>query len=359
MLKLKGSIEHVPVYVPGKPIEEVLKEYGVKTAIKLASNENPLGFSPKVKEAIDQHISQLFYYPDGKAGNLRTALSSFLGVKEEQLLFGAGGEDLIQMVSAAFLEKGSNTVMSGTTFPNYKINALIECAEVREVPSADGHHDLESMSRSVDDRTRIVWVCNPNNPTGTYVGENDLVSFIERIPSHVLIVLDEAYYEYATAPDYPNSIALLKKFPNLLIIRTFSKAYGLAGLRIGYAIADEAIVAQVNKVRKPFNTSSLAQVAAIAALKDQDFVRRTIELNAAELAYFYQQLDRLGLSYYRSYTNFIYMDAGMTSREMYERLLSHGVIIRPFHGNYIRVSMGLHEQNEIFFTALQKVLNEN
>jgi histidinol-phosphate aminotransferase len=144
-----------------------------------------------------------------------------------------------------------------------------------------------------------------------------------------------------------------------LIIRTFSKAYGLAGLRIGYAIADEAIVAQVNKVRKPFNTSSLAQVAAIAALKDQDFVRRTIELNAAELAYFYQQLDRLGLSYYRSYTNFIYMDTGMTSREMYERLLSHGVIIRPFLGNYIRVSMGLREQNEIFFTALRMILNEN
>lgn len=358
MLRRKEIIDQVPIYVPGKPIEEVLKEYGVSEAIKLASNENPLGLPVKVKEALVQHIDLLYYYPDGKAAALRTTLATFLNVKENQLLFGAGLEDIIQMISAAFLESGTNAVMSGTTFPNYKINALIESAEVREIPANAGEHDLLSMSKVIDDNTRIVWVCNPNNPTGTYISQDRLVAFIEQVPQDVLIVLDEAYYEFATADDFPNSLSLMEKFPNLIILRTFSKAYGLAGLRIGYAITTPSIISMIERVRKPFNTSVLAQIAAKAALEDQQFMHNSISLNTAELEYSYRQLERLGIHYYRSQTNFIYMDVGIPSNIVYEELLKYGVIIRPMAGNCIRVSMGLHEHNVRFFEVFEKVVSK-
>lgn len=358
MLRRKEIIDQVPIYVPGKPIEEVLKEYGLSEAIKLASNENPLGMPKKVKEALIQHVDLLYYYPDGKAAELRTALSKYHKIEENQLLFGAGLEDIIQMISAAFLESGTNAVMSGTTFPNYRINALIESADVREIPAIDGEHDLTSMNKAVDDRTRIVWVCNPNNPTGTYIPQESLVTFIEKVPRDVLIVLDEAYFEFATAKDFPNSLALLDKYPNLIVLRTFSKAYGLAGLRIGYAIADPQIIGIIERVRKPFNTSVLAQIAAVAAIEDQEFMRNSIALNTGELEYSYEQLTRLGIPYYHSQTNFIYMDVGIPSRILYEELLKYGVIIRPMAGNCIRVSMGLHEQNVRFIEVLEKVLTE-
>lgn len=358
MLRRKEIIDQVPIYIPGKPIEEVLKEYGVSEAIKLASNENPLGLPKKVKEALIENIDTLYYYPDGKAAKLRTSLSSFLKVDENDLLFGAGLEDIIHMISAAYLEQGTNAVMSGTTFPNYKITALIESAEVREVPAIEGSHDLEAMIKQVDDSTRIVWVCNPNNPTGKYIPHEQLEAFIERIPNDVLIVLDEAYYEFAMATDFPDSMSLMRRFRNIIILRTFSKAYGLAGLRIGYAIADSSIISTIERVRKPFNTSVLSQIAACAALEDQEFVRSTLLLNREELEYSYQQLDKLGINYYPSQTNFIFMDVGVSGTKVYEALLPYGVIIRPMAGNAIRVSMGTHEQNERFFEALQKILPE-
>ncbi len=358
MLRRKEIIDQVPIYVPGKPIEEVFKEYGVSEAIKLASNENPLGLPNKVKDALIKNIDQLYYYPDGKAASLRSTLATFLNIEENQLLFGAGLEDIIQMISAAFLESGTNAVMSGTTFPNYKINALIESAEVREIPAIAGEHDLLTMSKMVDNTTRIVWVCNPNNPTGTYISHDKLVTFIEQVPKEVLIVLDEAYYEFASASDFPDSLLLMNEYTNLIVLRTFSKAYGLAGLRIGYAIAAPDIISIIERVRKPFNTSVLAQIAAIAALDDQEFMRNSIALNRAELEYSYQELDRLRIPYYRSQTNFIYMDVGVQGKNIYEELLKFGVIIRPMVGNYIRVSMGLHEQNVRFFDALEKALTE-
>lgn len=357
MLRRKAIIDQVPVYVPGKPIEEVLKEFGVSEAIKLASNENPLGLSSKVKESLIQHIDSLFLYPDGKAANLRTALAEHLKVEENQLLFGAGLEDIIQMIAAAFLEGGTNSVMSGLTFPNYKINTLIESAEVREVPSIEGKHDLESMLQMIDASTRIVWVCNPNNPTGTYIPHDLLVSFIAQVPSDILVVLDEAYFEFAAAEDFPDSLALMKQYHNLIVLRTFSKAYGLAGLRIGYAIAAPEILNIIERVRKPFNTSILAQIAAIEALKDQEFMENSIALNREELEHSYKQLERMNIKYYPSQTNFIYMDIGIPSKEVYERLLPHGIIIRPMAGTAIRVSMGLREQNNRFFAELENLLN--
>lgn len=358
MIRRKPHLDPVPAYQPGKPIAEVLKEYGIESAIKLASNENPYGFSSKVKEAIEQSIQNLYFYPDGQAAELRSKLASFLGVGEDQLLFGAGLDEVIQMISRAIFEPGTNAVMGHPSFPMYKINALIEGAEAREIPVKDGVLDLKGMIEAIDHNTRIVWVCNPNNPTGTYLSESDLLTFLDQVPQEVLIVFDEAYYEYVTASDFPESISLLSHYPNLIILRTFSKAYGLAGLRIGYSIASPELTAIINKVRKPFNTSYLAQVAAATALLDQDFVTRSVHANREELSYAYQELKRLGLKYYPSQTNFIYIEVPMQGAQLYERMLPHGVIIRPMAGNYIRVTMGTREQNQQFFTVLERILGE-
>lgn len=356
MIKIKSSINQVPMYIPGRSAEDLKHKYAIKTAIKLASNENPYGISDRVKVVLKEHTDHIYFYPDGTANQLRAALAMNFNIPEEQFLIGAGLEEIIQMISATVLEKGTNVIMSGTTFPIYKKYALIECAEIREIPAIKGKHDLENMIHAIDDDTRLIWVCNPNNPTGTYINEQQLIDFLDTIPNDILVVLDEAYYEYVTAADYPRSLALLNLYSNLIILRTFSKAYGLAGLRIGYAIALPEVIATVNKVRKTFNTSSLAQIAAIAALQDQEFVKQTVKQNAVELAYAYEQLDHIGISYYRSQANFVYMDTGVPSNRIADALLTYGMIIRPMEGNCIRVSIGTHEQNRRFFEVLKNVL---
>lgn len=353
----KSRIVHLPVYQPGKPIEDVKRELGLKEVIKVASNENPFGCSPLVKEELMSQLDQLAIYPDGACIDLRGAVSHFLGVKPEQLIFGTGSDEVCMLIARAYLEPDTNTVMAVPTFPVYKTNAIIEGSEPIEIPCVEGDHDLEAMLARINDKTRVVWICNPNNPTGKMIGEKELISFMDRVPRNVLIVLDEAYCEYVKDSSYPQSLSLMEKYPNIIILRTFSKIYGIAALRVGYGVAGEEIIDKLNRVREPFNVNTLAQRGAIAALKDQEFVEKCFKANKEGLEQVYAGLDALGLPYYPSEANFVFVqlpDSKMVFTEMEKR----GVIIRSFPGA-IRVTIGTKEENEKMLAALDEVMQSS
>lgn len=358
----KPNIVHLPVYQPGKPIEDVKRELGLQEVTKLASNENPFGYSSKVKAAIAKEMDLLSLYPDGASVDLANAVSNHLGVNPDQLIFGVGSDEVILMIARAYFVPGDETVMSSHTFSLYKHNADVENVTSIEVPIKDGTHDLDTMLARVTDKTKIVWICNPNNPTGTYVSHEAIKSFLDKVSSEVLVVLDEAYAEYVTEADYPKSLELLPHYKNLIVLRTFSKIYGLAALRIGYGVGHPDVIHTVNQVREPFNTSRLAQAAAIAALEDQAFVKECRERNQQGLNYLKQQFDRLGLPYYPPVGNFILVDVKRSAELVFNGLLRKGFIIRGGHKldfpTYIRVTVGSKEQNGAFIQALEAVLAE-
>lgn len=334
-------------YQPGKGIDEVKKEYGLERIVKLASNENPFGFSPKVKAELPKLISQLEIYPDGYAASIRKKVAEFIEVDENQLIFGNGSDEVVQIICRTFLEPGANTVMATPTFPQYRHNALIEGAEVREVPLVEGHHDLEEMMNQIDEQTRVLWICTPNNPTGVHIDKSSLSAVIERCPDHVLVVIDEAYFEYLEAEDAFDSLHALKDNSNLLILRTFSKAYGLAGLRIGYGVGHPNIIQLLEPSREPFNTSTVAQAAAILALDDQTFIKNSIEENKKNKLELMNFLDDLGISYFDSQANFLLIHLPMSGDEMFEHLISKGFIVRSGEAlglpNTIRLTIGRKE----------------
>ncbi|MFC3884178.1 histidinol-phosphate transaminase [Bacillus songklensis] len=331
-------------YKPGKSPEQIKKEYNVDKVIKLASNENPFGCSPKVESALQNSLQLCATYPDGAATELRKKLSEHLQVKENQLLFGSGLDEVIQTISRVMLCEGDNIVTALETFPQYKHHAIIEGCEVREIPLINGRYDLDTMSKAIDLRTRVVWICNPNNPTGTYVKEEALIRFLRTIPRQTIVVLDEAYYEYVNAKDFPQTIPLLNEFENLLVLRTFSKAYGLAAFRIGYAIGNEQLIEKINIARLPFNTSTFAQAAAIAALEDHPFLDFCVEQNKQGLQQYEECLEELGIEYCPSQTNFIFIRTD-DSNAWFEHLIEKGYIVRPFPTG-IRITIGTKEQNE-------------
>lgn len=358
----KPNIVHLPVYQPGKPIEDVKRELGLSEVTKLASNENPFGCSPAAKQAIIDETERTSLYPDGAAVELTNALAGHLGVRPEQIIFGAGSDDVILMLARAYLVPGDETVMSTHTFSQYKHNCEVENAVCIEVPHKDGHHDLDAMLAAIGDKTKIVWICNPNNPTGTIVKKAELDAFIAKVPPHVLIALDEAYCEYIRDPEYSNGLDYLPKYKNVIVLRTFSKIYGLASLRIGYGVGHPDVLHTVNQVREPFNTSRFAQAAALAALADQDFIDRCRLANDEGLAYLRSEFDRMGLSCYPAYGNFIMVDVRRPAKPVFEALMRQGYIIRGGHAldfpTKIRVTIGSREQNEGFIRALQHVLSE-
>lgn len=360
MMIAKTQIVDLPVYQPGKPIDEVKRELGLDKIVKLASNENPFGSSPKVKEAIVSLLDQLAIYPDGASMELREVLADFWGVNGNQLIFGNGSDELVMLTSRAYLQSGTNTVMAEPTFPVYKTTATIEGADAVEVPLKAGVHDLEGILARINEQTRVVWICNPNNPSGTMNHEIEIRDFLNKVPKTTLVVLDEAYYEYVTDEAYPQSLPLLTDYPNVLILRTFSKIYGLAGLRVGYGIASPDIIDKLNRVREPFNTNSLAQKAAIAAIKDQEFVRQCRESNAAGREQLYSAFEQMGLFYYPSQGNFVLVETGKNGNEVFQALLKKGYIIRsgvPLgFPTAIRVTVGSQDQNEGFIEALREVL---
>ena len=361
-MQIKEQLLSLKPYQPGKPIEEVKKEFNLTKVVKLASNENPYGCSEKAKQAILDELDKLAIYPDGYSALLRTQVAKHVGVNDEELLFGNGSDEVVQIICRALLSPQKNTVMATPTFPQYKHNAVIEGAEIREVPLVDGDHNLDEMLNQIDENTTVLWVCTPNNPTGTYVKKQELIDFLSKVPKHVLVVVDEAYYEYVVAEDYPQTVPLLKDYPNLMILRTFSKAYGLAALRVGYGIANADLIRKIEPAREPFNTSRVAQAAAIAALEDPEFVSECSDKNKQGLQQFYQFCEDLNLDFYPSEGNFILIDFKRDSDEVFNALLKKGYIVRSGNAlgfpTHLRITVGTEQQNAEIIEILKEFVLE-
>ncbi len=347
-------------YRPGKPISEVKRELGLDNVIKLASNENNLGPSPLAVEAMRQAAVSVHLYPDGYCFDLREAAAKHLSIDGDQLIFGNGSDDLIRLIGLAFLQPGDEIVQDDPTFSQYEAAAVLNGAACRKVPALNWTHHLEAMGEQVTERTRIIFLTNPNNPTGTTVGAKAVDSFMARIPAHTLVVIDEAYYEYVERPDYPDGIAYVREGRNVIVLRTFSKAYGLAGIRLGYGVARPEIIQILEQVREPFNVSVLAQAAGIAALRDFEHLKRTRDMNRAGRRAFYAAFDEMGLPYAPSEANFVWVDTRRDSRELSDALLRRGVIVRAGAAfgapSHIRVTIGLPEENARFIQQLKEIL---
>ena len=356
------GIQKLSPYVPGKPVDELARELNIDPAgiVKLASNENPLGPGAKALEAIRAELDELTRYPDGNGFNLKSALAARYDVSTAQVTLGNGSNDILDLVARAYLAPGLNAVFSQYAFAVYPISTQAVGAEGRVVPAKDFGHDLPAMLAAIDENTRVVFIANPNNPTGTWFGPQALEQFLAQVPEHVLVVLDEAYIEYAQGEDLPDGMQYLARFPNLLVSRTFSKAYGLAALRVGYAVSSAQIADVLNRVRQPFNVSSLGLAAACAALEDEAYLVRSRELNDAGMQQLTRGLKALGLSWIESRGNFLAVDFGRDTASINQALLHEGVIVRPVAGygmpNFLRVSIGLPQENARFLEALAKVL---
>ncbi|UTW07471.1 histidinol-phosphate transaminase [Pseudomonas benzenivorans] len=356
------GVQKLSPYVPGKPVDELARELSLDPAgiVKLASNENPLGPSPKVLEAVRGELAELTRYPDGNGFELKRRLAARCGVQASQVTLGNGSNDILDLVARAYLAPGLNAVFSQYAFAVYPIATQAVGAQGKVVPARDFGHDLEAMLAAIDGQTRVVFVANPNNPTGTWFGPQALSAFLERVPENVLVVLDEAYIEYAQGDELPDGLDYLARHPNLLVSRTFSKAYGLAALRVGYAISTAQVADVLNRVRQPFNVNSLALAAACAALEDDDYLLRSRQANDAGMAQLEDGLRALGLSWIPSRGNFIAVDFGRDTAAINQALLLEGVIVRPVAGygmpNHLRVSIGTAQENTLFLAALAKVL---
>lgn len=354
----RPEIKDVSAYEPGKPIEDVMREFNLEKVVKLASNENPLGLSKKVKQAIKDNVDTLSLYPDGNATILKEKISEKLNIPTDNILPSSGSDEMIDLISKSYILPGDEILMADITFPRYIQTATIMGGKPVIVPLEDFKFNLDTMLDNITEKTKIIWFCNPNNPTGTMNTEDEFMNFLDKVPSHILVVSDEAYREYVTRKDYPfNTHKLIDQYPNLLVMRTFSKAYGLAGLRVGYTLGNSEVLSYINKVRGPFNVNSLAQIAAITALTDDEFLKEAYDINLKGKDYLYSEFDQLGFTYASSETNHIFVDIKTNGREMFEELQKRGVIIRPMAGNFIRVSIGTMEENKIFVEKFREVLD--
>jgi len=346
-------------YVPGKPIEELEREYGVKNVIKLASNESPLGPSPKALAAAQAALPEIVRYPDGGGFALKRALAAKLRVLPEQITLGNGSNDILEFAVRAFVTAQHEVIFSQHAFAVYPIVSQAVGARAVEVPARDWGHDLVAMHAAVTARTRLVFIANPNNPTGTWLRSDELQEFLDSVPESVLVVVDEAYFEYVEAGEYPNTVAWLARYPNIICARTFSKIYGLAGLRVGYGVSSPAVADILNRVRQPFNVNSIAQAAALAALDDDAHLHKARRVNTDGMRQLVNGFEQLGLDYIPSVGNFVCVEVGEAGR-VYEQLLRAGVIVRPV-ANYgmprhLRVTVGLADENQRFLDALKKIL---
>ncbi len=359
---IRKSVLAVNPYVPGKPIEETKRQLGLKEVIKLASNENSWGASPKAISAIKRSLSGVNRYPDAQGYYLKKRLAKFYGLIPENFVLGNGSDELIDVLIKTFLEADENVVTSEGTFLEYQIIAQVNDRKVKKAPLRNFKYDLGAILRLVDKKTKLVFIANPNNPTGTYVNKDEVTRFINALPASVVIVFDEAYDTFIDVDDYPDSLSYLKKKKRIIVLRTFSKAYGLAGLRLGYAIAAPELVAYLERIRQPFNVNLLAQVAGLAALEDKDFLSKTRRLTLEGKDFLYREFSRMGLGYVPSVANFILIDVGRDSQEVFKACLKFGVIIRDMRqyglANFIRVTIGTQKENQRFVRVLNKVLME-
>ncbi|MHA6251103.1 histidinol-phosphate transaminase [Oceanobacillus sp. CAU 1775] len=358
-MKQKEILSHLNAYQQGKQLNEIKEELQLDKIVKLSSNENVYGYSPKVKKVLQENLPDFNIYPDGHTGELRTALASFYNLEENRLLFGAGSEEIITIICRAFVFNGRNTVMAANSFPQYKHNTLVEGGIAKEIPvKPNGKHDLEKMLEAIDENTSVVWICAPDNPTGTLSSQKEIEYFLKNCPKDVLVVLDEAYLEFVDEEVKLDTFAYLKDYPNLISLRTFSKAYGLAGLRIGYGIGHPDLIHHLNVVRGPFNTTSIAQMAAVHALKDQNFINEISENNRQVRNDFYTFLDSIELSYYPTQGNFILVSTSVSGLDAFDFLIKYGFIVRPGellgYPNTIRITIG----NDDDMKELQQVLKK-
>jgi histidinol-phosphate aminotransferase len=347
-------------YVAGKPLEELEREYGITDAIKLASNENPLGPSPLAIQAIQQAVEKLHRYPNGGCDDLADRISKRLHVGRENIIFGSGSDDIIAMLTRVLLQPGDEAVLPQPSFLFYEVMIRCSGAIPVEVPLIDNFTDLDGMLDRIGPQTRLVFLTNPHNPTGTLIAKEALDDFVTALPENVVLILDEAYIEFVRAPSCPSSMDYLDSGKMVVGLRTFSKAYGLAGLRIGYGLMPSYLAELLNRVRQPFNVNSLAQAAAVAALEDEGFLKDTVNLVSAELDFIYDALDNVGIEYWKSQANFLMIKVGKNANEVFEDLLKQGIIVRSMtsygYPDCIRVTVGLHDENVRLLEVLPGVL---
>lgn len=355
------SIEKLIPYPPGKPIEELERELGLTGSIKLASNENPLGPSPLAVKAIQRELTRLNRYPDGSGYYLKTRLAEFLGLPKERIIIGNGSNELIELIVRTFVQREDKVIQAFPTFLVYEKVVTASGAELQSIPLKNFRLDLNAIFKAVNHRTKVIFINNPNNPTGSALLKDELKAFLESLPKDTLVILDEAYIDFVCDPEVANGRELLDAFPRIMVLRTFSKLYGLAGLRVGYGFADEAIIDYMNRVRQPFNVNTLAQAGARAALDDVEFVEQTLDLTRKGLAYLHRELDKLGLEYLPTQTNFFLIKVRPGGKQVYQQMLKEGVIVRSMDSyglhDYIRINIGLPEENERFIRVLEKVLS--
>jgi histidinol-phosphate aminotransferase len=352
-------------YKAGKPIEELERELGISNIIKLASNENPLGPSPKAVAAMQAGLADVWLYPDGNGFALKERLATLHGVERSQITLGNGSSEPLEFIVRAFVQPGDEVLFSEHSFAIYPIVTQAVGGVGVAAPAKEWGYDLAALMAHITQRTRVIFIANPNNPTGTWLAGAPLEAFIASVPPEIIVVVDEAYYDYASHPalgaaGYPNAIEWVAKYPNLMVTRTFSKSYALAGLRVGYAVSHPEVAGMMNRVRPPFNVNNLAMVAAVAALEDGEHLRASVQMNSSGMQQLTAAFTAMGLAYIPSVGNFISVDVGRAAAPVYEALLREGVIVRPVANygmpHHLRVTVGLPEENERFVVALQRVL---
>lgn len=359
-MKTPDYIKKLKPYIAGKPMEELEREYGISNSVKLASNENPLGPSPKAVKAIREALKNLHRYPDANGHYLRMRLAEKLKVSPESIVLGNGSNEIIELLVRTFLREGDEVIMPEPSFLMYEIMAQASGGALVKVPLKERVLDLDGMAESISEKTRIIFVNNPNNPTGTIVSRDDFEAFLEVVPPGVLVVMDEAYIEFVRDGSCPRGLDYLASDKMVVTLRTFSKTYGLAGLRMGYGVMKPVAADLLNRVRQPFNTNLLGQIGALAALDDEIFFNKTLKTVHQGLDFLYQEIEKLGLRYFPSQTNFFLIDVAKDARGVFEKMLHRGVIVRAMNAygypSYIRINAGLPQENQRFIDVLQEVL---
>jgi len=359
-LRFWSEILSVASYTPGKPIEELERELGVTEAIKLASNENPLGPSPKAMEALRRAIANVHRYPEGRGTALRARIADRFKVSPDEVILGNGSNEIIELLVRGFVTAGDEAVMADLTFSLYPLMVTVARGTAVKVPLKEGRHNLTAMAAAVTPKTRLVFLCNPNNPTGTMVNAVELNRFLAALPDSVVVVIDEAYVDYVTAPDFPRSLELRlpPTVPPVIVLRTFSKLHGLAGLRIGYGVARRELIAYLDRIHQPFNTNQLAQLAATAALDDEQHLAASRRVNEEGKAFLQKFFAELKWPVYPTQANFLYVETGRDAKALYEALLRQGVIVRHIEGSRLRITVGRPEENQRFADALKRIIQQ-
>lgn len=362
MLKIKQQhgLDQISPYVPGKPIEEVKRELGIEDVIKLASNENPLGASPMAQKAVENMLQETYLYPDGESYSLRKALAEKYNLAIEQVVTGNGADGVIMSLCMAYLDEKDEVIVSQSSFPVYDIFTNVMRGKLIKTPLLDFGLNLHAMLDAITEKTKIIFVCNPNNPTSTIVKADEVERFVKKVPDKVIVVFDEAYFEFVDDPDFPDTLPYVRNHvDNVMVMRTFSKVNGLAGLRIGYAFGTPELLAPMNVVKGPFSVNLLAQVAGVAALKDEDFIKQTVYENRQNREWLYQAYEHLGLFFVKSQTNFIMVKFGPKADVVNQELLKAGIIIRPCKAyglpEYLRITIGSKEQNQRLIETLENI----